>query len=35
MEQKFLEFKEKTPELLALVEKIGTAPKIKYLEGVG
>ena len=35
LEQKFLEFKEKTPELMALVEKIGTAPKIQYLEWIG
>lgn len=34
LEQKFLEFKEKAPELLALVEKIWTAPKIKYLEWI-
>lgn len=34
LEQKFLAFKEKAPELLAIVEKIWTAPKIKYLEWV-
>jgi len=34
LEQKFLEFKDKAPELLALVEKIWSAPKIQYLEGV-
>ena len=35
LEQKFLEFKEKVPELLTLVEKVWTAPKIHYLEGMG
>lgn len=35
LEQKFLEFKDKAPALLALVEKIGSAPKIHYLEGIG
>lgn len=34
LEQKFLEFKEKAPELLAIVEKIWSAPKIKYLEWI-
>ena len=34
LEQKYLEFKDKAPELLALVEKIWTAPKITYLEWV-
>ena len=34
LEQKYLAFKEKAPELLAIVEKIWSAPKIKYLEGI-
>ncbi len=34
LEQKFLQFKEKVPEFLLLTEKIGTAPKINYLEGI-
>lgn len=32
LEHKYLAFKEKAPELMSIVEKIGTAPKIKYLE---
>jgi len=33
LEQKFLAFKEKAPDLMALVEKIWSAPKIQYFEG--
>lgn len=32
LEKKYLEFKEKAPELMSIVEKIWTGPKIKYLE---
>lgn len=32
LEQKYLAFKEKAPELMSIVEKVGSAPKIKYLE---
>lgn len=32
LEQKYLAFKAKAPELMSIVEKIWSAPKIKYLE---
>lgn len=34
LEKKYLEFKEKAPELMSIVEKIWSAPKIKYLEWI-